>query len=115
MRGIGHPIAMPRQRRVYEQRLGGGEGAVFPVHMPPLKWGSLVTPTDIPGAPFCWDNDPTTILRAVMRIRRFEADQGKASEENQRFAFVVAGHDATLRPSFVKHPGHLRGKEYERF
>jgi len=35
MRGIGHPIAMPRQRRVYEQRLGGGEGAVFPVHMPP--------------------------------------------------------------------------------
>ena len=35
MRGIGYPIAMPRQRRVYEQRLGGGEGAVFPVHMPP--------------------------------------------------------------------------------
>jgi len=50
-----------------------------------------------------------------MSIRRLEADQGKASEENQRFAFVVAGHDATLRPSFVKHPGHLRGKEYERF
>jgi hypothetical protein len=95
---------MTRQRRVYEQRLGGGEGAVSPVHMPPLKWGSLVTPTDAPGAPFCWDNDPTTILRAVMSIRRLEADQGKASEENRRFAFVVAGHDATLRPSLSSIP-----------